>query len=209
MAANTSRILTVATGLVLLAGFVLLGILTGNRPTEPDREVETVLEGQWRHPVGAVADVVSVPLGPALPVVAGICLLIAALAAYRRNDRDLGRLLVRLLIVGALCRAVSAFKSVFDRQRPRIYPDLSYPSGHVTSVACTAFVAVLAVAWLARRFLPWVVAVSVAAVLLTAASRLVLGVHWLSDTVGAVLGVGGAGLLAATALGLLPVRRRS
>lgn len=207
MSANTgSRALWITTGLLLLAGFVLLGIV-GDRPTGPDRAVEAALAGDWRGPAGTAAAIISVPLGPALPGVAALCLLVAAVLAYRSRERGLAWLLVRLLVAGGLCRLLSALKPLFDRKRPRPYPDLSYPSGHVTAVACTAFVAVLLAAWLARRLLTLVVAVSTLAVLLCAASRLVLGVHWLTDTVGAVLGVCGVGMLAATTLGLLPAPR--
>jgi undecaprenyl-diphosphatase len=45
----------------------------------------------------------------------------------------------------------------------------------------------------------------VTAVVLTAVSRIVLRMHWFTDTVGAVTAVVGMGLLAGLALGLLPL----
>jgi len=49
------------------------------------------------------------------------------------------------------------------------------------------------------------VALACTAVVVTAASRVVLEMHWFTDTVGAVLAVVGVGLVAARALRLVPV----
>lgn len=206
MSTNTSRTLSIGLGLLLLAAFVLLGVLTDDRPLEPDQEVRYTLHGAWQQTAGMVAGIVSVVLGPLTPAIGALFVLIAAIRTYRDGDRLRAGLLIRFLVVGGFCRLVSEVKPLFDRQRPRPYPDLSYPSAHVVSVACTAFVVILLAIWFARRLLPLVIGVSAVAVLLSAVSRLVLGVHWLTDTVGAVLGVGGVGLIAATVLGLLPAR---
>ncbi|MFC7613741.1 phosphatase PAP2 family protein [Actinokineospora soli] len=115
-------------------------------------------------------------------------------------------LLLRATVLLAACRAVSLAKPVFERARPREYPDFSFPSGHVVSVASVAFTLVVLCAWLAARRLRAVVWWSVAAVVLAALCRIVLDVHWLTDVLGASLGVVGLGLLTATGLGLLPAR---
>lgn len=202
------RVGVVSLGGLLLVAFVVLGILTGERPTETDARVESRLDGVWQRAAGQIAAVISVPLGPVLPAFAALLMIVAMVRAHRRGDSGRATLLFKLLVVGGLTRLVSALKPVFDRERPRLYPDLSYPSGHVTSVACTGFVLVLLAWWLARHRTRLVAMLSVLAVLICAAARLVLGVHWLTDTLGAVLGVTGIGLLAATALGLIPLRGR-
>lgn len=58
--------------------------------------------------------------------------------------------------------------------------------------------------WLAPRLARWAIVVSASTTVLVAVTRMVLGVHWLTDTVGAVLGVLGVGLLTAAAVRLLP-----
>ncbi|MGH3622505.1 MAG: phosphatase PAP2 family protein [Sciscionella sp.] len=202
------RLLPLGCGALLLAAFVLLGVLAAAGPIGPDATVADVLRGEWRRPPGTVAAVVSVLLGPATPVAAAVLLLAGVALAYRRADRWLLGVLLRCFVVGVACRLVSVLKLAFDRRRPRLYPDFSYPSGHVVSVATTAFVAILLCLWLAQRLLPLVITLAVFAVLVCAAARLVLGVHWVTDTVGATLGVTGVGLLVADALGLLPVTAR-
>jgi len=97
--------------------------------------------------------------------------------------------------------ASSLLKNLFDRSRPDLIPHLdhvsswSYPSGHATSVTAIA----LAFALLAPP--PWrrvATGCAAAVILLTALSRVMLGVHWPSDVLGgAMLGAGFA--LAATA----------
>ncbi len=197
------RVRLIVCGCVLLAAFAGLGLLVARQPLALDAQIANALRGEDSRPLGKVAAVLTDILGPVMPYVMGAVLLVVAL---RRRDH-LG-LCVRLAIVLLLCRATSLVgKPVFLRQRPRAYPDLSYPSGHVVSVATTGLVAVLLCAWLVPRVLGWAIAAAVAATVLAAACRIVLGVHWLTDTVGAVLAVTGVGLLSATGLDLLPAPR--
>lgn len=188
-------------GVVLVAAFVALGLTVRVAPLALDAAIARGLDGVWREPLGTAAGIVSDVLGPVLPVLSGIGLLIAA--ALRRRHAGV---LMRLFLVLLACRLTSLLKPAFDRQRPRAYPELSYPSGHVVSVASTGLVAILLCAWLFPRAVRWVAAAAVVATALCAAARIVLGVHWFSDTVGAALAVTGVGLLVATGVGLLPSR---
>ncbi|MGW4484481.1 phosphatase PAP2 family protein [Amycolatopsis sp. NPDC004368] len=197
------RVRWLVTGVVLSAAFVVLGLLVDRQPLGLDTEVADALRGQDTHAVGLVAGVVTNVLGPVLPWVLGVALLALAL-----RDRSKLSLCVRLAVVLVVCRLTSvAFKPVFERQRPREYPDLSYPSGHVVSVAATGLVVVLLCGWVAPRFVRWATGITVASTVLAAACRIVLGVHWVTDTVGAVVAVLGAGLVSATALRLMPFPR--
>ena len=198
----------IGTGASLLVAFLILGVTVSDTAPGVDRLVADSLGGGWRHTAGDVAFVVSAVLGPVLPALFGLGLLIGALVAHRRGDTRLRGLLLRAAVLLAACRAVSLVKPVFERARPREYPDFSFPSGHVVSVASVGFTLVVLCAWLAARRLRAVVWWSVGAVALAAACRIVLDVHWLTDVLGASLGVVGLGLLTATGLGLLPARPR-
>ncbi|MGW4522920.1 phosphatase PAP2 family protein [Amycolatopsis sp. NPDC004378] len=187
-------------GVVLCAAFVVLGLSVARQPLTLDVEVANALRGVYAEPLGRVAQAGSDVLGPVLPYVLGVALLAVAL----RRREHLG-LCVRLAVVLVLCRLTSlVFKPIFLRERPRDYPDLSYPSGHVVSVASTGFVLLLLAAWLWPRLVRRLAVAVAVAVVLSAACRVVLGVHWVTDTVGAVLAVTGVGLLSACALRLLP-----
>jgi membrane-associated phospholipid phosphatase len=187
-------------GAVFSAAFVLLGLSVTRQPISLDVEVAGAMHSAYTQPIGRIAQAGSDILGPVLPFILGAALL--ALALRRREHTGL---CVRLAVVLVLCRLTSlVFKPVFLRERPRDYPDLSYPSGHVTAVASTGFVLLLLCAWLWPRLVRRVAAAVAVAVVLAAACRVVLGVHWVTDTIGAALAVVGVGLLSACALRLLP-----
>ncbi|MFC4000771.1 phosphatase PAP2 family protein [Prauserella oleivorans] len=198
----------VIVGVLSLVAFAALGVVVRDDPSGLDTWLGTALHGDWRGPAGGVAEVVSAILGPVIPVLFALGLVVAAVAAWRRGDRQRATLMLRVLVLLGLCRATSWLaKPLFERERPRVYPDFAYPSGHVVSVASAGFAAVVLCAWLAPhlvRTMTWIVA---AATVVCAASRVVLDVHWLTDTVGAVLAVTGVGLLAGAALRLLPAQR--
>lgn len=144
------------------------------------------------------AAVVSFVLSPGLATVALLSLGLRALLA-----KDL--LLVRCAVLLAACWSTLFARHAYQRVRPIEYPKWAYPSGHVTAVTSVAFTGVVLCAWLARRHLKLAVALACTAVVLTAASRVVLEMHWFTDTVGAVLAVVGVGLVVARALRLIPV----
>ncbi|WP_020671434.1 phosphatase PAP2 family protein [Amycolatopsis nigrescens] len=195
----------VVLGVALLTLFLTLGLLVSGHPPGVDLAVRNWLSGQAGAPAGRVAAAVTDVFGPVLPIVFGAGLAVAAAVSWRLGVRARAGVLLRTAAVLVLCRLTSLVaKPLFLRDRPREYPDLSYPSGHVTSVATTGFAAVLLCVWLAPALVRRVAVLAAAATVFSAANRLVLGVHWLTDTIGAVLGVLGVGLLAAAVLGLLP-----
>ncbi|WP_156756368.1 phosphatase PAP2 family protein [Actinokineospora pegani] len=190
-------------GFGLIAVFVVLGVLFSGPAPGFDVAVADVLGADHAGPVGAVAQVVSDVLGPVLPITAGVVGLVWAVVV-RQSEPGLSVLLVKSLVVLVLCRLVSFVKPLFARDRPRAYPEFSYPSGHVVSVAAVAFTAAVLCAWLARSRLRACRAWGAAAVVAAALCRMLMDVHWLSDTIGAAVGVAGVGLVASAALGLLP-----
>ncbi len=86
--------------------------------------------------------------------------------------------------------ASSLLKIGFARPRPDLAPHLdhqtsfSYPSGHATSAAAVY----LLLAWLAPpRWRGATAALAIAIIILNGFSRMMLGVHWLSDIIGGTL----------------------
>lgn len=115
-------------GAFCFAAFVGLGLLVRHVPGSLDRLLRDTVATRWQGELGTVAWLVSAVLGPILPVLLGVALLVVTVRSRRRGD----------------LRA-------------------------------------------------WVT----------------LGVHWVTDTVGAVLAVAGVGLLAIPALRLLPAQHRN
>jgi membrane-associated phospholipid phosphatase len=64
----------------------------------------------------------------------------------------------------------------------------SYPSGHAVAVTAVLFAGLGTLALRRRREWPWLLALAIS--VCVAATRLILGVHWLTDvTIGALIGV--------------------
>lgn len=191
--------------LASLACFVALGVAVAKHPLGVDLAVMGAFQGWWRGTFGNLVQVTSDLLGLVFPAVVMICVLVGVLLACYRGMRREAFVAVRALVVYGLARLTSwAGKPIFVRARPRAYSEFSYPSGHVVSVASAGLAVALLCVWLAPRLTRCALAVTAVLTVLVALTRLVLGVHWLSDTVGAVLGVTGIGLLAAAVTRLLP-----
>lgn len=192
------RVTLFAIALVLVA--VPFGLLTDqvvrNGPLlSVDKGVAEAIHG-WvvRQPdwfVWLVKRVSDVGKPPVLTIFAGI----GALYVLRHNRIRLSLFIVTTSIVGGLVD--TAVKVLVNRPRPEFEDKIahalgkSFPSGHAMS--STVVYGALLLAFLPvvpRRRRPWVVGAYVLLVLTIAATRLALGVHFLSDVVGGiVLGV--------------------
>lgn len=186
---------------LLLGAALLLGLFVGGR-------VVTTTDAWLATPVLLTTDASSPMLiafmqgvswfGGGVPRWALVLLL--AVLLWRSAGRRAALLFAGTAVAANL--ASSLLKNIFDRPRPDLIPHLdhvsswSYPSGHATSVTAIA----LAFALLApppwRRAAAWCAA---GAVLLTALSRVMLGVHWPSDVLGGTM-LGAAFALAAAAI---------
>lgn len=134
-----------------------------------------------------------------------VILLVSLLLLPGRRWRGIA---VLVLGAGLIAVVTPALKQVVGRPRPT-YDDalviggLSFPSGHASGIAAlgTALVVVLAPVLAPVLGLAWrgaLLAAVVAVVLLVGVTRILLGVHYLSDVVaGWALGVGWALLVAA------------
>ncbi|GAB7189816.1 hypothetical protein NUM3379_05220 [Kineococcus sp. NUM-3379] len=116
---------------------------------------------------------------------------VALVAVWRGARRSVGVVAVAIIVGGA---ASPLAKDLVGRRRPPLDTLLTtaeggaFPSGHVLAATvvggCGALVAARALRRAAHRRLVW--ALWVAVVALVALDRLVVGAHWLSDTLGSV-----------------------
>ncbi|CCH28919.1 phosphatase PAP2 family protein [Actinosynnema sp. NPDC047251] len=193
---GSPRAVLCAIGVALVLASVALGIAVRGGPAGPD----VALRDRARE-LGPLfvqaADVVSFLLSPGMAVITVVSLGLRAILA-----RELLVFKAAVLLGVAWCTILLRFG--YDRVRPVVFDLPSYPSGHVTAVTAVAFTGVVLCAHLARRHLRKAVLLAVVAVVLTAASRVALTMHWFTDTVGAALATTGVGLLAALVLRLLP-----
>jgi membrane-associated phospholipid phosphatase len=181
--------------------FAVLAALISSAPRDaPDRRVEDAVHRYAvGHPVAADAARVLTYLGNTAVLAA---LLVATAVLLARGGRR--RAAVLLLAVPALAWAAqSLIKLVMARPRPVFAnpiahaPGWSFPSGHATdsTAAYGTLVMVLATRSAARRLASAAAAVLV---LVVCTTRVVLGVHWLSDVVAGVL-LSGTALIVASA----------
>ena len=90
---------------------------------------------------------------------------------------------------------------LFNTPRPHFLmaspPAYAFPSGHAFSaVVAWGFLYTVVARQVDKELRPWLLALSLAVIILTSASRIYLGVHWLSDIAGGVLlGIFTLGLL--------------
>lgn len=168
---------------VLVISWILLGM---PEVTWLDTWVHEALpRPEWLQ---ATAYVVSLILGPTIGWAFAAVLFVLA---WRRRDLRLWK----ALALHGLCCATLLVRWLFDRVRPVEYHLPSYPSGHTVAVASVGFTMVV----LLRRGVSW----AVLAVLVAGFARVVLEMHWVTDVIGAALGVTGVGLVAALLLGLV------
>lgn len=118
----------------------------------------------------------------------------AALWFWRRGDRRLSIYLVVTNLMGGAIDTV--VKVAVDRPRPEFEEPIahamgkSFPSGHAMATTVGYGTLLLAfMPFIPRRWRPWMIGAYAALIVAMGASRLGLGVHFLSDVVGgAILG---------------------
>ncbi|MFE7797932.1 phosphatase PAP2 family protein [Nocardia sp. NPDC057440] len=146
----------------------------------------------------------------------GVAITLAALIGAWLSWRARSALpIIVIVATGAAASATSTtLKLVVGRARPPIETqqvittDYSFPSGHATSTSALVGITVaILVLGHGRRFLALLSAVAALLITMVAASRLYLGVHWLTDVIaGALLGTAYA-VIGATVLYALEQRR--
>lgn len=195
---------------VIAAGvFVFLvtaALATGGEALAIDRRILLSL----RHP-GNLA----IPIGPAwmagaasdvtalagTPVLTIFTVILSGYFALKRQWRMLALVLVAVLGETLI---VDVLKDLFNRQRPDVVPHLvevsspSFPSGHAASAAAVylTFGAILVRTASSAAVRRYVIAIAVLLALMIGASRVYLGVHYISDVIGGLsFGAGWAALI--------------
>lgn len=169
--------------LAALAGMVVIGFTAGARPVRIDRNAASAVE-LWRNDYTLSAAVFLDWIGVSTPAVVVSIVITVALLLWRRPWAALSFALAALIGAGA----IDLFKAWFSRPRPLDgLVDVgvnSYPSGHSAHAAIVAMMLCL----IFPRVWVWVLGVAVTVAMML--SRMLLGVHWLTDVVGgALLGV--------------------
>ncbi len=180
---------TLVTGLIVAAFFLGAQVLSEHRQVAAALRVAgllTVLTGLMlaiHRP--DVAALVITDLGSPVATAAA-AVICAALLSWRARSRVPGIVVIGTVSAAAL--ASTALKAVVDRPRPPLQwqlvleTDPSFPSGHVTGTAALLGITAVCVGMgRSRTVRAWLAGGVVTGVLVIAASRLYLGVHWLTD----------------------------
>ncbi|GAB3588255.1 phosphatase PAP2 family protein [Calidifontibacter terrae] len=180
---------SIALGLIL--GFTVTALGAG---TTGELSLDKTVAADRFPALADLARFVDVVFGPPLAAtwVAIICLALWALHSFR-----IAIVFGALTSVGWLSSLIG--KAVVERPRPpmSVHPLVletardSFPSGH-TSFIAAAVAATVATLWLVRRPVRLACWLGAALVVVVAATRLVLGAHYLADVVGAPLFAVGA-----------------
>jgi undecaprenyl-diphosphatase len=124
---------------------------------------------------------------PVLAVLASLAVVLVAVRGHRAQALFVAIALVASLVLN------HALKLLFGRPRPALdwaeaRPDHAFPSGHAMN-AFVLYVALALIAWhfWGRRAGIAAMALSLVVVMAVGASRVYLGVHWLTDVVGGFL----------------------
>jgi membrane-associated phospholipid phosphatase len=195
--AATGLALTLASAVIVLGGLVLavLAYLVRGK-TEVVRIDSGVAAWGDRHESGFATDALTAISKIGEPkVVIALAVLVAIAETIRTRSRWVIPFMA--LVVAGNGLITTMVKELADRARPTLNPIAktlgpSFPSGHSSwSVALFAATALLATRARSRRVRALIVGACTAAAVSIAATRVLLGVHWLSDVV-AGLAVGSA-----------------
>ncbi|QFU91985.1 phosphatidylglycerophosphatase B [Amycolatopsis sp. YIM 10] len=195
-AVRRSRSLTGFAGAGCALAFILLGLLVRNEIPSVDRwfvDNVVVVPGSPLHQMALVLSTVTV-LSCAAVLVA-----VALRAWWHRPRRGADLLWCVTLLLS--CGLLAALQFAFRRPGPPGQPEgFSYPSGHASVAGAFAMLAVVIAAVFVRKWLSAVLALQGGALLVTMAARVALAEHYVTDVLGAVLGVCAIGLLGGSAV---------
>lgn len=193
----TGLALTVAVGVVVLGGLVFAAVAVMVAAATGFQLADHPIE-RWvnEHTTSFATDLLRAvtDLGDTWPILI-LVVLVAVVESVRVHSRAIVPFLVAVLVGQSL--VVWALKAIIDRARPAINPVAehlgpSFPSGHTASAAaCMAALALLLGRRRSRSMQIALTGIAVGAGVAVAATRVLLGVHFLTDVI-AGLAVGWA-----------------
>lgn len=175
--------------LITLASVSAWTLLVMNHqgPLAIDLQAQRLFSWLTNEPLQLVSLVLA-KIGDAL----GISALLLPLAVWLIHHKRMDALSHWAFAIGGVALLNTMGKMVFGRVRPET-PDylagsFSYPSAHTsTAVVVAGLAAAFIAAGLHRKQRVWVYWLAIILVTPMALSRLILGVHWLSDLIGGAL----------------------
>ncbi len=206
-ALSTHRLIAAAmraAGLLTVLTWLTIGVLTDERMTTLDTATTSWFLAHRSGGFDVAASVITDLGGPVATAVAGV--ICGVLLSWRARSVIPG-----VAVIGTVAAATltsTALKAVVARPRPplewqlTIETDHSFPSGHVTGTAALlGMVAVCVGARRSRTVRAWLAVAVVAGVIVIAATRLYLGVHWLTDVTAAAILAGAFVIMGAAVFG--------
>lgn len=180
----------VSSAVLTVVGLALVHRWDGSAAGERDADLIRWIEDRRTSWLTRIAELVSLASDTLTKVIAGIVLIPVCLWLFRRWHEY-------ALIVGGLVVEVSAFglsSQLVGRERPPVEqldgaPTNSFPSGHIAAATVFYVGLALVIFMRTRRPGPRLVAVMIGVVMPIGmvASRLYLGMHYLSDAVAGML----------------------
>ncbi|WP_447928785.1 bifunctional DedA family/phosphatase PAP2 family protein [Vreelandella sp. EE27] len=181
-----ASLLLLIIALAAFSGWTLY-ILQSNGPLALDLQAQRLFE--WLHTAPLLSvSVFLAKLGDKL----GIVVLIVPWALWLLLHKRIDVLSHWAVALGGVALLNTAGKAAFGRARPDT-PDyltgsLSYPSAHTSGfVVVIGLAAAFVAAECSRQYRLWIYWAAILLVVPMALSRLLLGVHWLSDLIGGAL----------------------
>jgi membrane-associated phospholipid phosphatase len=185
---DSRSVMAIVALLLSIVGVVLLAITLPEGASVADR-----LDPAWRQAVGGpfTAAIDAFNLAGTLPVWVALVFLLVALVWRRRS------LAVEIVTTAVLVEAAATLvRVIVDRPRPmptaatELLVASGFPSGHVARTVVFMAAMFLAVPWAGRHPRAWLL-LGWLAVAGMALSRVAVGAHYATDTIGGVL-LGGA-----------------
>jgi undecaprenyl-diphosphatase len=180
--------------LILIAAVTVIGVLAAMARSQEGLVRYDVSVAEWamQHASGSATRVLRMitQFGGA-NVVIPLAIAVAVMESIRLRTRAVWSFLI--LVVGGQFLVANTIKFFVDRARPTLAPltgfsGASFPSGHATAAAATYCAFALLIGTRRNLIIRAIASGSAVSIgVLIAGSRVLLGVHWLTDVIGGLV----------------------